>query len=126
MQSTEMKFDEHSMAGCSYASIDTSIARATCVYVNVCVRVGRERTIRVLLRRIVSRHTPGSRLHVHLFGQKDLVGPPCPSSRLCSSGSPSSSHPPFHPPRSSAVIILCIFLSPTPTACPDRQSTRES
>lgn len=108
------------MASCSYASIDTSIARATCVYVNVCMRAGRERTIRVLLRRIVSRHTPGWRLRVHLFGQKDLVGPPCPSSRLCSWLAFILS--PSHPLRSSAIIIHCIFLPPIPLPLPPRVS----
>lgn len=51
---------------CSYTSIDRCVhpgARATCVYVNVCVHAGREQiAVRVLLRRIVSRHTPGRRM----------------------------------------------------------------
>lgn len=102
----------------THRSIRPSRARATCVYVNVCVRAGRERTIRVLLRRMVSRHTPGWRLRVHLFGQKDLVGPPCPSSRLFFFAR-------LHPLTLQSISrhsILCIFLLPLP--CLDRQSTK--
>lgn len=61
MKSSTRTFDRRLLVPTFDRYIHPSIARAraTCVYVNVCVRAGRERIVRVLLRRILSRHTPG-------------------------------------------------------------------